>query len=195
MREFTPTRGCHTPWGAAQTVDPMLDGMWFVSTASHGGIKLSEERNAQVPDAMRRKGGWYEEDCEWAIPFVVFEAELLLQPDHPNAISTIEKGRHKDSLKAWNPSEYEAFYGVTLAPGESFVKDEQTMASRIQAGGMSIALKIGQPRHANDSALFGFANDLEWRGATRLLRKVWFTAADLDTLRSMGNTLVMPEVA
>jgi len=127
-----PKEGSQSPWGTIDGVTTILEGMWFVSTSSHGGIKLSLERQEQIPDYLRRlsavgwalKGGWYEEDCEWAIPYVVFEAELK------------EKGRgigkelwdtqmHRKTLRTWYPDEYERFYGVTLKPGESGLRDER----------------------------------------------------------------------
>ncbi len=42
------------------------------STAGHGGIKLSPERNRVVNKAWRRKGGWYEEDVDAAIVILTF---------------------------------------------------------------------------------------------------------------------------
>ncbi len=49
-----------SPWGVIQDKRELAPGIWQVSTASHGGIKLSRERNAAMPDYMRNEGGWYE---------------------------------------------------------------------------------------------------------------------------------------
>lgn len=49
-----------SPWGAIQDKRELAPGIWQVSTAGHGGIKLSRERNAAVPAYMRAEGGWYE---------------------------------------------------------------------------------------------------------------------------------------
>jgi hypothetical protein len=64
----------NTPWGHADHVVKLAEGVHFVSTPSHGGFHLDPERNAIVPpewkDATFRKlgeRGWYEEDCDWAI--------------------------------------------------------------------------------------------------------------------------------
>ena len=76
-----------TPWGTAQHVTQLADGVCFVSTASHGGFKLSAERNAKVPKAWREGSfggqglqGWYEEDCDVALVMLtfpeLFEAEV-----------------------------------------------------------------------------------------------------------------------
>lgn len=69
--------GMRTPWGMADSAEIVADGIGHVGTPSHGGMKLDRKRNAMVPAPLRREGGWYEEDCEWAIVEYVFRAELL----------------------------------------------------------------------------------------------------------------------
>jgi hypothetical protein len=112
-----PKEGGRSPWGAIQHVTPIIDGVCFVSTASHGGVKLDRRRNAAIPSYMRRAGGWYEEDCDYSIPFVVFADEI---PEENRA-----KADAKRTLAAWHPDEYERFFGETLKPGESYMKDER----------------------------------------------------------------------
>jgi hypothetical protein len=109
----------HTPWGPSQHAKTLMDGIIEVSTASHGGIKLDRTKNAQVPDYMRRKGGWYEEDCDWCIPALLWpEAFSFPTPEeaHDNALHT---------FKTWMPDEAERYLGIILQPGESHVKDER----------------------------------------------------------------------
>lgn len=65
--------GSRSPWGPVQHVTNLAPGAWSVETAGHGGIKLDGARNRKVPAAARSKGGWYEEDCEWAIAAYVHE--------------------------------------------------------------------------------------------------------------------------
>lgn len=55
-------QGMDTPWGRAQSAEVIIPGVGVVSTAGHGGIKLSQARQFELPDYMRREGGWYEED-------------------------------------------------------------------------------------------------------------------------------------
>lgn len=108
--------GMNTPWGKAQDVTTIVDGeIMSVGTSGHGGIKLSRKLNALVPDYMRRKGGWYEEDCEWAIPFVVFKDRI---PNFQQSAVT--------TLRNWFPTMYEQFFGEVIPAGLSFVKDERT---------------------------------------------------------------------
>ena len=58
----------HTPWGPPQEIEELAEGVWRVSTASHGGLKLSDERWAEIPAEVRRTpcspATFAEEDCE-----------------------------------------------------------------------------------------------------------------------------------
>ena len=58
-----------SPWGSVQHSDELAEGIVQVHTASHGGIKLSDERLAQMPTDQRTSDGWYEEDCEAAFVY------------------------------------------------------------------------------------------------------------------------------
>ena len=67
-----------TPWGIADSVRELAEGVYQVSTPSHGGIMVRRDSAALVLSAEARKcnvyggthGGFgcYEEDCEWAFP-------------------------------------------------------------------------------------------------------------------------------
>lgn len=70
-----------TPWGYAQTKRQQAPGIWFVSTASHGGVWLAPDRQAEMPEALKQfkpwgesspGSPWYEEDCDWAIVALAF---------------------------------------------------------------------------------------------------------------------------
>ena len=57
----------HTPWGPPQDIVELAEGVLRVSTASHGGLKLSRERWAEIPAAVRDAmftPTFAEEDCE-----------------------------------------------------------------------------------------------------------------------------------
>lgn len=77
-----------TPWGAAQHTDEVMPGVLYVSTASHGGYHLTPELNARIPEQVRRPDGWYEHDCDAALPayFLPFPganaADALLMIGH-----------------------------------------------------------------------------------------------------------------
>ena len=64
-----------TPWGIADHAEQVAKGIWWVSTPSHGGYWLSEDRARIVLPSLRRwadswahgvnrySGEWWEEDC------------------------------------------------------------------------------------------------------------------------------------
>ncbi len=57
----------HTPWGGSQDIEELTEGVWRVSTAGHGGLKLSRERWEELPDLVRDSflnATFAEEDCE-----------------------------------------------------------------------------------------------------------------------------------
>ncbi len=64
-----------TPWGKAESVTEIADGIFlYHTTASRGGYRLSSRRNANVPLVLKKATvqqfglkGWYEEDVDWAI--------------------------------------------------------------------------------------------------------------------------------
>lgn len=116
--------GKKSPWGKIQNSDTIIDGFVSVSTASHGGIKLSRQRNAIMPAYLRHPGGWYEEDCGWCLPFAVFHVEILLNGDNRTR-QTILNGHHIRTFKEWFPDQYEKHFGVVIHPGESHEKDEK----------------------------------------------------------------------
>ena len=104
-----------TPWGVSQTQTSFGDGITCHDTASHGGFHVEAAQNKLIPAYMRRAGGFYEEDCEWSIVATVF----------PAGFTAGNLACAKSTFRNWYPEAYEKFYGVTLAPGESHVRDEQ----------------------------------------------------------------------
>ena len=57
----------HTPWGWTRKIQELADDVWRVTTAGHGGLKLSQERWEEIPAAVRDTmltPLYAEEDCE-----------------------------------------------------------------------------------------------------------------------------------
>lgn len=110
----------YSPWGAVQSATEVAPGLWSVSTAGHGGLKLSRERNAAMPDYMRSPGGWYEEDSQWSLVALVFPEPFraLLPWQKPGDRTFYESAL--ETARNWHAGEYERFFGVTLAPAESY---------------------------------------------------------------------------
>jgi len=104
-----------TPWGISQGMTVYDIGIEKHSTASHGGFKLDRAMNRLVDASWRNDGGWYEEDNEWAKVAYTF----------PHLFTELEQKRADQMLRDYYPDEYEELSGVTLSPGESFLKDER----------------------------------------------------------------------
>ena len=80
--------GIHTPWGWTQDTEELAEGIWRVSTAGHGGLRLSRKRWEELPDVVRDTfitPTFAEEDCEEPIARTLLglgderERELALQ--------------------------------------------------------------------------------------------------------------------
>jgi len=108
----------YSPWGPIQDTTEITEGVSFVSTAGHGGLKLDRKRNAEMPEALRRKGGWYEEDCEYSLVMVGL----------PQYFKPEEVARAHQTAKNWFPDEYEAFTGTIIPLNESYIKQERQFA-------------------------------------------------------------------
>lgn len=123
-----------TPWGPPQASEKIAPGITFYSTASHGGVKLSEARQREMPEALRLEKPWYEEDCEFARVVLAF-------PDH---FSEKQLETAQSTLKDYYPEAYENFYGVELKEGESRARDEALHQKRHKDDLMAVsALRIG----------------------------------------------------
>lgn len=104
-----------TPWGGSDAVEVFADGVEFHTTPSHGGFRLSPERNEAVPTPFRRADGWYEEDVDHAAVTLAF----------PNLFTGRERRLADLIAKNWRPKAYESWSGRALEPGESHVKDRK----------------------------------------------------------------------
>jgi uncharacterized protein DUF7007 len=105
----------HTPWGASQGATVYAEGVTAHSAAGHGGFKLSAEQNRKVHPLLRSKGGWYEEDAEWAIVAITF----------PHLFTAFERRCAERTLKNSWPDAWETISGTILKPGESCEKDRR----------------------------------------------------------------------
>ena len=64
---MTETNKTYTPWGWTRDVVELAEGVWRVTTPSHGGLKLSWERWDSLPAVVRdalKTPPFAEEDCE-----------------------------------------------------------------------------------------------------------------------------------
>ncbi len=76
---FPPIVGSASPWGSIQTVEALGPDAVSVTTASHGGLRLSPDAFERLPNALREtaysQGGWFEEDCDWALPYLALRLD------------------------------------------------------------------------------------------------------------------------
>ena len=109
MTRFQPSpRPETTPWDAPDRADQVLPGIWRVSTPSHGGYVLSDERQAAMPEALRRDDPYYEEDVDYALVLYAFGSEFRRLPI-PGIALQVENARR--SVRCWHPDRWTALTG------------------------------------------------------------------------------------
>lgn len=125
---FNSPHSRSSPWGVAQTTKMVAPGIQRFDTASHGGYKLSQENELLMPKVFR-KNHWYEEDADWAIVAYFF----------PQAFPPEAQAPALDTIKNWHPYAWEQHSGEALAPGESYLKDQDLFAAAHAADWVAIA--------------------------------------------------------
>ena len=102
--------GTPSPWSEIETVETLWDdgkgrSAYFVTTASHGGIKLSLKLENEMPEYLKSPRhtdtGWYEEDCEWSLVFIQWPGMFWHQGD-ATRIEPLRKAAHA-TLKHYYP--------------------------------------------------------------------------------------------
>jgi hypothetical protein len=68
----------NTPWGLADREEILAPGIISYSTPGHGGIWLSPERRQELNYSKNwlKTPEWWEEDCDWAVPYVFFADDI-----------------------------------------------------------------------------------------------------------------------
>ena len=64
-----------TPWGPGQTLYQIAEGVQYITTASHGGLLLSDERVKELPPSYKpftKDKKWAEEDRDMGIVLAHF---------------------------------------------------------------------------------------------------------------------------
>ena len=152
------TNVIHTPWGWTKNVVELIEGVWRVATPSHGGLKLSPERWAELPsevrDAMYTRT-FAEEDCEEPIVRTLLglgdarEKELALMvagyfdryaPALPY-LRDLEPKLHYHAIAYWGGLSTDPFERFdTRVEAESFTADVEM----VRAFGRMEAVECGQ---------------------------------------------------
>src|ERR1700746_15457 len=89
-----------TPWGAPQHITKLAESIQSVSTASHGGIRLSNERNEQIPEYIRNADGWDQQ---------------IFQREHANSLIVVSA---YGSWASWVPKGFVGCHAYVGGRGE-----------------------------------------------------------------------------
>ncbi|WIE81172.1 hypothetical protein [Curtobacterium sp. MCSS17_016] len=119
--------GSRTPWGAADSAEHVAPGLVIVGTGSHGGVKLSPERNAAIPAPLRNRSGWYNEDGERYIP-EAFHADAYTKVRWGTGQTRTAEDIRTNALEYLRdqyPDQYEKATGESILPGQSVERDKQ----------------------------------------------------------------------
>ncbi|MHA3724210.1 DUF7007 domain-containing protein [Leucobacter sp. HY1910] len=138
--------GSHTPWGKADQVNHPAPGISVVHTPSHGGVKLSPERNREIPAALRESAGWYEEDCDAAIPLYYFTDDMA--GDFKSSPAELRAGA-AESIRNWHPDGWTQATGETVSEEDSVVlrRRAQREREKDQFAAWSVSDAQSRPDH------------------------------------------------
>ena len=130
MPRFFPCEQPRTSlWGAPQSATQLLPGVWEIQTSSHGGMLLSDQRQSAMPEALRLDSPSYEEDVDWALVVLAFEAEFRSLPAKGMDL-LVDNARA--SVKAWRPDRYTAYTGEAVEAKDSHVlRRRQAVSAQI----------------------------------------------------------------
>jgi hypothetical protein len=118
-RTLPPREGDSSPWGLIDNVAPLGPDAVAVTTPSHGGIWVSQAALERIPQPLRATaysgGGWFEEDCDWCIPYLALGLHAFEEP-----------AERRDSVRAaaWRTLEtchaaHAALLGPMAAPADA----------------------------------------------------------------------------
>jgi hypothetical protein len=89
-----------TPWGESQTIEQIAPGIRSVTTSSHGGINLSNDRVKELQSkypgykTFRNFENWFEEDCDWSIVATAWPE--FFSKEHVEIATKIVKRSHPE---------------------------------------------------------------------------------------------------
>ena len=114
-----------SPWGMVQTSYTLCDGVYAVSTASHGGIlvhRSAEHLLSQEAQYLGTRYGvylCYEEDCK--APIVIRElldSGKIIVPVNDRLTDEEFNNEVNENIQRWNPEYWEAYEKRMVAPQE-----------------------------------------------------------------------------
>lgn len=115
----TTPEGTRTPWGKAQVIEKIADGIEYIQTASHGGYRVSKERLDKMPAHLRlcsfTDNEYFEHDCSWCAVVLAF----------PECF----KSDMYQMAKSVYQAEYETVYYVRLHVGNEIIQQRLWIGS------------------------------------------------------------------
>ena len=119
----------NSPWDQVQTCERLANGVWWVTTAIHGGLMVDKDTATETLSVHARQHGmkWgrficYEEDEQCAIAF--FERPDWFSAFRRRELTEADTASVLKTCKNWEWRYYEARTRTILQPGESYYKDE-----------------------------------------------------------------------
>lgn len=124
-----------TPWGPSQSQREHAPGIIFYSTASHGGFRLSEERQAELHEVevLKDFGPWLEEDCEACLVFLRWPGNAT-DEQIADAITMVKVVSCWDGCTRWKPV---AEWLATTMLHERAAKHQEAVKDLWRRGSMS----------------------------------------------------------
>ncbi len=102
-----------SPWGTVEVAIPLGPDAVAVITASHGGIFDSGAGLSRIPALLRStrysREGWFEEDCDWAIPYLVLD---LHRHEEDPAVGERKRLAARRTILTWHAAQA-GLLGVT----------------------------------------------------------------------------------
>lgn len=148
-----------TPWGAHDSCTETSDGLFQVSTPSHGGYWVRHDLLMQMPPTLRKigEGQWFEEDCAWAA--VVFHFHDRFSSDQVKTA--------RDCLIDWFPHQYMQVTETTIPTKQSYVLRQEEFKRvnaqryvvtaawgdwhpKVPKGMVGVVAKLGEDRSSKD---------------------------------------------
>lgn len=104
----------NTPWGKAETIRHIAEGIHFVSTDRHGGFVLSETRRSEMPLELKALSftcdRFFEEDFAWCAVVLAFPASFT-RDDFRSALETyrdgVRRGWARDNSATFRDADHE----------------------------------------------------------------------------------------
>lgn len=139
-RDERPTS---SPWGRPDETEELAPGIWRVDTPSHGGIRVSRQRKAAMPEYIRAQadGNWFEEDCAWCLVALCFPEAFPQTYAGGNVLTAA-----MDTCINWYPDEYEKFTGDFI-PVEKSYKLRERKFKADSAGKLVVTAGFGSWAH------------------------------------------------